>query len=312
MKQHTFFAVAALLTLGILTATASAAPLDYRTQASLPVQTGATVKIHLGDEDLDVVVGKQAAVTMAVEVKADDLSREEAIRRYLPAFHASGRDIVIRQPSHHGSNWSLFGMHRLQARVTVTLPGGVDVNFVTGSGDVSFNGDIGAGTLHGRLGSGDTRFDGAASRVDVGSGSGDQHIRLARAIPRVRLHAGSGDIRVRGPAGKLVADTGSGDVIAEELTGAVSMEAGSGDLTARWAHGPTAAAATMTTGSGDVRLYLPVGAQLIGNVESSGDIDSDFPGRLSHSEHSLRFSGPRDAIPVHVRTGSGDVEIRKE
>ncbi|HET7676106.1 MAG TPA: DUF4097 family beta strand repeat-containing protein [Gammaproteobacteria bacterium] len=296
--------------LALLALPAAAAPLHYHTEAKLPAHAGGTVEIRLGSEDLDVNIVSGSQVTMTVDVRGD-ISREDAIKRYVPEFKANGNDISVRAPERHGwSNWSLFG-HDIEARVTVNLPAGMNVDFNTGSGDTRFRGDTQKMEVRGETGSGDVDFRGAARRISMESGSGDQTLRLTAAAERVELQAGSGTLRIAGSAAQLRSETGSGDVDADDLTGAVDLRAGSGDISARWANGPTAAAVTIRTGSGDVRVHLPAGAQLAGVVESNGGISSEFPGKKEDDGDRLIFNGPAGSIPVRIHTGSGDVEILK-
>jgi len=215
----------------------------------------------------------------------------------------------VRQPQSHGS-WFSFG-GGVEARVSITLPAAMPVNFGTGSGDVVFNGVAGDVAVRGHTGSGDVTVRGGAARIDITSGSGDQLVVIGKPARHVQLHAGSGDIRFSGPAAELETHTGSGDTTASGLTGAARAETGSGDVRLSWANGPTAAAIAVRTGSGDAIVTLPRAMRLRGAVSTgSGDIDSDFAGRSDERGREMVFAGPRGSVPVAIKTGSGDVALR--
>ena len=111
-------------------------------------------------------------------------------------------------------------------------------------------------------------------------------------------------------AGDIKARTGSGNIHIHGLNGALSARSGSGDVDAQ---GHLTGAATLSSGSGNVRLHIGPDAHF--NLEAttgSGDIRVRFPNAPEQNEHTRHhLTGPVNGggPPLEVRTGSGNVEI---
>ena len=148
----------------------------------------------------------------------------------------------------------------------------------------------------------------ANTRVNAQTGSGNQTIGSVDGP--VRAQTGSGSIRIQRTGGSLHAQTGSGNIEADSVGGEVRAQTGSGSVEVR----QTARGDVMVqTGSGSVALTLPQEAGYTLNAQTgSGSISTSQPltvqGRIgrNHVTGTVRGGGNM----VHVRTGSGSIDIR--
>jgi DUF4097 and DUF4098 domain-containing protein YvlB len=339
MRKSSFITLSFVLTaMGFYAEAAVAAPpIIYQKAQSLPAQSGGAVRLRLGSQDVAITTHPQRTVKVTVTIRSNANSKDEKrkiIKKLVPTIEAQGKNVVIQSRHNEDNggwfNFSGFGSHNVNAKVAVVMPAAMSVNFKLGSGDFAFDGASAHTKITGDAGSGDVHIHSASAQLDIDTGSGDQHIQLAQSAGKAALRASSGDITFSGGAQRISIDTGSGDIDASgrsgrarlqagsgdieisDLTASLRAETGSGDITARWTRLGPQARISAEAGSGDVELVLPADAKLRGAlVTDGGDIDSDFPG-ASH-DHGRRFelTGGQSAIPVHVQTGSGEIDLEK-
>jgi Putative adhesin len=146
------------------------------------------------------------------------------------------------------------------------------------------------------------------TRVNAQTGSGSQTIGSVDGP--VRAQTGSGSIRIERAGGSLHAQTGSGNIEADSVGGEVRAQTGSGSVDVRQV---ARADVSVQTGSGSVRLSLPPDAAYTLDARTgSGSISTSQPltvqGRVrrNHVTGTVRGGGNN----VHVRTGSGSIDIR--
>jgi hypothetical protein len=339
MRKSSFIILSFVLTaVGFYAEAAMAAPpIIYQKTQSLPAQSGGAVRLRLGSQDVAIRTHPQQTVKVTVTIRSNANSKDEkrkVIKRLVPTVGAQGKNVII-QSRHNDDNggwfnFSGFGAHNVNAKVAVVMPADMNVDFKLGSGDFAFDGASAHTKITGNAGSGDVRIHSASKQLDINTGSGDQHIKLAQSAGEADLQAGSGDITFSGGARRISIATGSGDIEASgqskqarleagsgdveisDLTGSLRAEIGSGDVTARWTKLGPQARISAEAGSGDVNLVLPVGANLRGMLEAdSGDIDSDFPGASHNHGRRFELTGGQSAVPVHIQTGSGEIDLEK-
>ncbi|WP_424535243.1 DUF4097 family beta strand repeat-containing protein [Sphaerisporangium viridialbum] len=125
----------------------------------------------------------------------------------------------------------------------------------------------------------------------------DYEVEVPRGM-RVKLDTGSGDITLRTLSGEVDAKTGSGTIDANGLAGKKAVaETGSGDVELRFTGVPDDV--NVRTGSGAGIVRVPQGAYHVTTDTGSGE---------RKVEVTSDDSSPRR---IHVRTGSGDVQVLK-
>ena len=168
--------------------------------------------------------------------------------------------------------------------------------------------------------------------VDLHASSGNGDVRVASAGRDVRVRTGNGAVAVRGAGGAVRASTGNGAVTVSDAGRGVTASSGNGRITIATSEGPVTASTgngaidvrmaalrgsedmSFSSGNGRVTVRLP--ADFEGRLDlgtGHGDAYSDFPvtvqGRLQRTrlQGSVGSGGPT----VRLRTGNGDVEVRK-
>lgn len=189
-----------------------------------------------------------------------------------------------------------------------------DVQLETGSGDIVVREH--AGEVVADTGSGDVELERVRGNVHANTGSGDVNfVDVAGAT--LTADTGSGDIALEQVSGSIRCDTGSGDVWGSEVHAGENLVAdtGSGDV---WFSGDLSEVREIEigTGSGDVDLFLiaPVPALHLWIDTSGGSIDVDLPGLeiVRKDRRYLEARVEEGSARANIRTGSGDVTVRKE
>jgi DUF4097 and DUF4098 domain-containing protein YvlB len=150
----------------------------------------------------------------------------------------------------------------------------------------SASGDLVVGTVTGKV-----KADTASGTITVANVEGNVSISTASGGADIgeldgnlKFQAASGGLTIERLRGAVNAQTASGEVsVATAVTGVISVQTSSGDVEVG-IFGGTAARLDLTTGSGVVTNQLE---------PSDGPADGD------------------DTLIVHVRTGSGDVDIHR-
>jgi DUF4097 and DUF4098 domain-containing protein YvlB len=176
--------------------------------------------------------------------------------------------------------------------MTLLVPSGAQVRVSTGNGAVSVErvgGQVTAATGNGR--------------VSVTSTSG-----------AVRVSTGNGDVDVREAKGPVRVSTGNGRVSVSTTDGPVEASSGNGDIDVRMAAVRPAEDMTFSTGSGDVRVTLPVGYN--GELDAStgnGSIESDFALKLEGrmTPRRVRATIGSGGARLRLVTGNGGLEVRR-
>ena len=137
-----------------------------------------------------------------------------------------------------------------------------------------------------------------AISLDLRSGSGDMDVRGTRGAVEFKL--GSGNIEVDADIRRLDGKTGSGDVTVSGLTGDAEVKTGSGKVTLAYTKVPAQGRLDVTTGSGDINLYLPEGTPIRTKFKTgSGEVFNELGDSLD--------AGFR----IDATAGSGGLTIRK-
>jgi len=254
---------------------------------------------------------------------------------YEPTFEQKEDRLIIDEDfNNRGRNWN----NRGNAKWTLELPDGVELDYSSGSGTIDIDGldiELNVGT-----GSGSIEVNDVTGRMKINTGSGS--IRISKAEGEVDANTGSGSIRLRDSKGNADLNTGSGSIKVDDVEGSFDLNTGSGSIEAT---GITISGnSDFNTGSGRVEVELA--AELNHDVSintGSGSATLDFNGteiagqfyletdkRRSEITAPFKFDKEYDEdgrgrnnvrqikeakigtknIRINMETGSGDVKIR--
>lgn len=215
-------------------------------------------------------------VDTVVEIRPHDPNRSADVRSADEAriTYTDGRLAV--EPAKFG----FLGARMGAVDISVELPTGSEVHVAVASAEVHAVGEYA-----------NVKFDAASGDLDIDTISGSASISTASGNATVRTV--NGDLKFRAASGSL-------DV--RRQRGNVSSHTASGSVTIAGAH---SGAITAHTASGEVEIGIPEGtAARLDITSGSGTVTN----RLPHAD------GPGegdDTLTVAVRTGSGDVEVRR-
>lgn len=259
-----------------------------------PCSTPITVDLRLGGGSVELhAEPRDTAVVEVAPYDGSEASQEAAAQTRV---ELTGDTLVIAAPE--GSGWLLRRSPKLL--VTARVPAGSSARLRIASADV---------TCHGEW-----------TQVKLNSASGDAYIE--QVAEDLTVNTASGDVRAVRIGGRLTVKTASGDVSAERVGGAVDITSASGDVqidetgtdtNVKTASGDTRVGAARhgtvraTTVSGDVSVGVVAGTgvwldltTLSGRTRS--DLEMGAEGGNAGASHNLT---------LHVRTVSGDIEIRR-
>jgi hypothetical protein len=213
-------------------------------------------------------------------------------------------------------------------RRTLPVTGPVDLEVVTGSGDITCRtGPPGSVSVSARIQASRSVVGGDPEEVvhaierkpPIRQAGGAIHIDRPShdnvsidyeiTVPpdtRLRAHTGSGDQRVHGLRRGIELRAGSGEIEVEGVAGGVRAETGSGNVSAS----QVAAPVEVETGSGDIHLGLN-GPGFVRTHSGSGDVDiRGAVGGLSVETGSGEVAAAGEARAAwSLETSSGDVRL---
>jgi DUF4097 and DUF4098 domain-containing protein YvlB len=175
---------------------------------------------------------------------------------------------------------------------TVLVPRGARIRLATGNGAVM--------------------VEGVGGDVNVATGNG--RVSVGATTGLVRVSTGNGDVSVQDAKAPVVVRTGNGRVTVVTAEGPVDARSGNGDIDVRIASLKPSEDMQFSTGSGSVRVTLPVGYNgeldaTTGNGEVRSDFDLQVKGRLDprRVRATIGSGGPM----LKLTTGNGRLELRK-
>jgi DUF4097 and DUF4098 domain-containing protein YvlB len=183
----------------------------------------------------------------------------------------------------------------------VRCPEGADLDFSGASTDLRVEGEL--GEVAAKTASGDIKLESVRKRLQVKTASGDVYVGGIGDVGSVVTV--SGDLGVGTVDAPLTARTVSGDVHVGFSHAALALATTSGDVNVE---AVGAGEVRLQSVSGDARIGVSRGTRVWIDASSvSGDLDSqlglaDEPGEGDPEE-------PREVVPLHVKTISGDVTI---
>lgn len=276
---------------------------------SMPVAGVETLETRLGSGDITVVTkeGPNAEFIIKRTYKATDADYgEKLLQDIVVTIKQEGSRIILEREEKHKIKPGKIFNGFVSIDVTVTIPPGVALDVLTGSGDLEVDDRTGAILV--RSGSGDVSIGKAGRGLDVRTGSGDVHLRSA--VGPVKVFCGSGDFFASDIDGEVEATSGSGDISIEKLAGDASLSTGSGEISVASSTGKASA----RSGSGDMDFRGHTGSADL--VTSSGEIifgvsssEGDISLKTSSGDVSVTLYGV-NSMELDVSTTSGAIQTR--
>jgi len=186
----------------------------------------------------------------------------------------------------------------------VTCPPGTDLEFSGASTDIRVEGEL--GTVAARTASGDIKLDEVRGKLQAKTASGDVYVSSFGEDGTIATV--SGDLGVGALTAQLTARTVSGDVHIGSVRSLLVLSTTSGDVKV---DSVERGEVRLQSVSGDARIGVARGTRVFIDAASvSGDLDSqlglaDDPAPVQPDD----ADAPRDVVPLHVKTVSGDVSI---
>ena len=252
-------------------------PIAVRVEAA-----AGSVRLVATDRDDTVVTVRAHDESRAADLRAADQTQVDyengrltvSARRGFALFRGGAVDIDIALPSRSRVKASV-------ASADVRAQGGLaDCKIASASGDIDL--DVIVGNLKAATASGSVSVHAVAGNASVATASGNATI--GEVDGDLVFKAASGDLSVARLCGGLRAQTASGSVtVTTAVRGAISASTSSGEVGVGVVEG-TAARLDLITGSGAVTNLLE---------SADGPAEGD------------------DTLLIHVRTGSGDIDIHR-
>ena len=241
-----------------------------------------SVRLTATDRDDTVVTVRAQDESRAADVRAADQTQvyydngklTVSARRGFALFRGGAVDIDIALPSRSRVKASVASADvRAQGELA-------DCKIASASGDVDL--DVVDGNLKAATASGSVTVHAVAGDASVATASGNA--RIGEVDGDLVFKAASGDLNVARLSGGLRAQTASGSVtVTTAVRGAIAASTSSGEVGVGVVEG-TAARLDLITGSGAVTNLLE---------SADGPAEGD------------------DTLLIHVRTGSGDIDIHR-
>lgn len=268
--------------------------------SSYEFDTPGSVSLHVRLPSGRVVVAAADGPRTSVELVAlgrrgSDSLEEVEVRC---EEHTGGHKVTVQQgPRFRWGPIQISWDDAIEARIT--CPPGTDVEITTASANVEA-GD-GLGDVAVKTASGDVALGSADGTVSVKTASGD--VSFAELSKEATLTTVSGDIDGRAVRSQLSGKTVSGDVRLRLVEAPVTLSSTSGDVEI---DAITGGEARVQTISGDVRVGVGRGTRVwIDAASVSGKLDS----QLGLEDELGTAPDGGAAVPLHVKTVSGDVRI---
>jgi hypothetical protein len=271
---------------------------EDRIASMLPLAPQKTIRIETRSADVHIVPSPDDTIRVLTVKRVQSMSQRsvDALWNQIRVtVERSGDDLIlrVREPERGTSHvtveagpWRL--RRRVEIEVTVAVPLGHPVSFLTEKGDVDardlkqdlqmdvYNGDaqvsdLIGGELHVTATAGDVTVQRVHQPVFVRTTAGD--IDAEDILGPITVRATSGDVSVHRAQGRIAVETSTGDADIVDGDGNVLVNTSSGDVTVR----ARADSLIVETSAGDQDLNLSGPAKYAAVKSSSGTIELMIP-----------------------------------
>ncbi len=261
------------------------------------VNPGGVLSLDLDRGNIEVETTSDNEVKIELERRARAESSEEAerllksVHRY--EFGKKGDDVSIqsRVDEDRGQMRWRKGP-AVKIRLTVRVPRKYNINFKTGTGNITIL-DVN-GEITGRTGAGNILIEDVEGDLDVKSGAGN--IEISGELKDADVATGAGNLSIYAVVGELHAMAGTGNVTVE-------------------IRGQPRGETKLRTGAGNVSLSLPEDVQAdVRATASLGAVSFDFPMKFTKKILSHSFSGQINGggnASIVLAAGVGNVSLHR-
>jgi len=286
---------------------------EDRIASMLPLAPQKAIRIETRTADVHIVPSPDDTIRVLTVKRVQSMSERsvEALWKQIRVtVERSGDELVlrVREPERGTSHvtveagpWHL--RRRIEIEVTVAVPLGHPVSFLTERGDVEARdlrqdleldlssgdaqvSDLIGGELHVQSTAGDVTIQRVRQAVFVRTTAGD--VDAEDVVGAVTVRATAGDVSVRRAQGRIAVETSTGDADIADGDGSVMVTTSSGDVTVR----ARADSLVVETSAGDQDLSLSGAAKYTAVKSASGSIELMIP------------TGSGGALDVQTATGA--------
>ena len=272
---------------------------EERIASALPLSPQKSLRVETRTADVHFVPSPDDTVRVLTVKRVQSMSERsvEALWKQIRVtVERAGDELVlrVREPERGTSHvtvqagpWRL--RRRVEIEVTIAVPAGKAVTFVTEKGDVDAH-DL-KNSVHMELASGDAELtDLEGGDLYVQSTSGDVTVQRVRQPVTVRTTAG--DVDATDLSGPVTVRATSGDVAIHRVRGRIAVETSTGDAEVMDGDGNV----FVSTSAGDATVHARVDSLVI--ETSSGDQD-------------VTLAGPPQSVALKSSSGGVDLALPK-
>ncbi|MBN2354680.1 DUF4097 family beta strand repeat protein [candidate division KSB1 bacterium] len=205
-----------------------------------------------------------------------------------------------------------------QGHWTISVPDNVEIDFNTGTGDLTLNGiEL---ELDGNTGTGDIEVTDVKGELELNTGTGD--ISMDQCDGEFEVNSGTGDVMIANTSGTIDANSGTGDVEAKNITIVEEgdFNSGTGDVIIVEPRG-TDFELSLNSGTGDAVLDMngvPVQGYFEfkaharrGEITCPVKFDQEEVYKDNGSEYMKKsFTKGKDTPRYRISTGTGEARLK--
>jgi len=304
---------------------------------SFTVEPGGSVTVAADQGDIELIVGKQNAVEVAVEREVKGVSESQAakiLKKHKVTATLEGNTVYVEARFGKAPDDIALAKREpgLTVHIRISVPRKFDANLETEGGTIEATGLEGSveaktsggdlcftnihGLVNGQTSGGNVRILGGADKLEVRTSGGTIVIKDYHG-PAASADTSGGDISVAGCTGALAVKTSGGNISVENFSGPqLNADTGGGTIALDLASALLADSFIRTSGGNiTARMADGVAANLLAATDG-GMITTEIPvsatakGKVQENklEGKINGGGPK----LVLKTSGGNIEILKK
>ncbi|MDE2732326.1 MAG: DUF4097 family beta strand repeat-containing protein [Bacteroidota bacterium] len=262
------------------------------------VAPGGTLFLDLdyGRVEIESIEEDKVLITMERIATAQDRSQAREMLNSSHRYEFEKRQdnsVHIESRVDRGRRMNLRRQGSIKIRFTIRVPEEFNIDFKSGSGDMTIV-DV-SGDVRGHTGAGNILLEEVGGTAELTSGAGNVDVQ-GDDLERVHINTGAGNVTLRGITGSVEANTGAGNMYVEIDDQPVDDS-------------------RLRTGAGNLTVLLDEDVSLDFNGKAAlGNVTCEFPVEISKSLLSRSFSGSVNGggVVLEMRAGVGNVILKRQ